>query len=219
MAFSDLGWIQKVQGNCFSAHLHEAVKVNQIRKNAYSDLTDKATRLLSNRLITLDRLGTLIAPSLDAKSQTILGPHGVPLLCEVIPSMLPVLDRPMSFKNKINLSEFMPFSASSANKLVHLAIRKGGLKQALLELKRQEKILESNQRFNCLSRQFIQSMIRFVEVAEEVSTQKSNDLAQKVLNLTLLQLRILVQLDRQAAPFQAAGIPVLCSENPTLPQL
>lgn len=218
MASSDLRWIESVQGNCFTAHLHEAVKVNQARKKIYSALTYKKTEPLSNWLINLDRLGTSIAPKFDARSQLILGPNGVPLLCEVIPSIIPVLERPLFFKNQINLSEFVPFSASMASKLVHRALRKGGLKLALVELKHQEKILETNNRFNCLARQFIQSMIRLAEVTIKVSTQESERLARDVLNITLLQMRILVQLDREAAPFQAAGIPILCAENPVLPQ-
>jgi hypothetical protein len=219
MASSDLRWIASVQGNCFTAHLHEAVKVNQARKKVYSALTAKKTQTLSNGLIILDRLGTLIAPSFDSRSQLILGPNRVPLLCEVIPSILPVLDRPLILKNQINLTEFVPFSASRANKLVHRAFRKGGLELALVELKHQEKILVTNKRFNCLARQFIQSMIRLAEVTIKVSTQESERLARDVLNMTLLQMRILVQLDREAAPFQAAGIPILCAENPSLPQL
>lgn len=218
-ASNDSEWINRVEGNCFTEHLREAIEVNRTRKILYSTLTNGKSKSISNQLIALDRIGVFFAPHFDARSRLISGPHGVPLLCEVIPTIMPVLDQTIVVRKKGDILSFRPFSASLASQKIWKAFHTAGLPRMLSELYLLEAELAENSRFNCLARQFIRSMRRLLEVTQGSSSDDARELALDVIQLTLLQLRLLVQIDRQAAPLQAEGIPILCAENPELPRL
>jgi len=168
--------------------------VNRRRKIFYSALTNGESKSISNQLIALDRIGVFFAPRFDVRSQAISGPHGVPLLCEVIPSILPVLDQSIVIGAKVDVSTFKPFSANRASRKIWKALHVGGLSQMLVELRLLDAELTENLRFNCLARQFIRSMRRLIEVTLNNTSDVAIDLALDVMQLTLLQLRILVRI-------------------------
>lgn len=211
-------WASQNNGRCFERHLKEAIHVNRLRAADYSKLTGGRSERISKLLVFLDRTGLPFGKYFDLRAREIPGSSGVSLVCEVIPSMLPVLEKPLSTDSPIDLKRFRPFSVRLANREIRAAYKQGGLAATRAVLSAKISELNQEPRFNCLSRQFITSMDRLVEVSARAPNRgEAEKLGWELMKATLLQLRMLTQLDRMAAPIQAAGIPMLCAENPKLP--
>ncbi|MCM0606927.1 MAG: hypothetical protein KA715_12625 [Xanthomonadaceae bacterium] len=213
----DNQWINKHSGNCFTQHLREAMLVNETRGKTYSKLTHGKTNSISKELIFLDWIGTFASPYFDSRSKKTLSKNDLPLLCEVIPPFLPVLQQEIKLNAPIDLSEYRSFSVEKISRAIYSAHREGQLKKAQLEIQKIISDINQNTRFNCLTRQFLTSMDLLINVAHDSPSQGAQDLAWDSIRASLYQLRLLSQIDRSAAPFQAQGIPIICAEIPELP--
>jgi len=211
-------WAMQNNGRCFERHLKEAIHVNRVRAQEYSKLTHGRSERISKLLIFLDRTGLPFGKYFDLRAREIPGSSGVSLVCEVIPSVLPVLEKPLASESPTDLKRYRPFSVRMANREIRAAYKQGGLPATRAVLATQLTELNQEPKFNCLARQFISSMDRLVEASARAPNRAAADrLAWELMKATLLQLRMLTQLDRMAAEFQAAGIPILCGEIPKIP--
>ncbi len=211
-------WATQNNGRCFERHLREAIHVNRLRAQEYSKLTQGRSERISKLLIYLDQTGLPSGKYFDLRAREIPGSSGVSLVCEVIPSVLPVLEKPLTKDSPIDVKRYRSFSVRMANREIRAAYKQGGLNatRAVLATKLAE--LNQEPRFNCLARQFLTSMDRLAEVSARAPNRAAADqLAWELMKATLLQLRMLTQLDLMAAEFQAAGIPILCGEIPKIP--
>lgn len=216
-AHPDRAWISSHHGNCLTSHLREAVQVNSTRGKLYSRLTRGKTAPITEDLIFLDRMGIVLGQYFDSRSRKTLSHQGLPLLCEVIPPMLPVLKNPLQLQSSLPLSQFVPFDVASASQSIHRAHQDSGLTHVQHVIQKLKSELASEPRFNCLSRQFIHSMDLLIEMARLSPSPEAESLAWDSIRASLIQLRLLAALDRRAAPFQAQGIPMICAEIPALP--
>ncbi len=211
-------WIVENDGKCYTTHLKEAIKVNKVRGEVYSKLTNGESRKISEKLIAMDYLGLLFSAKLDTQSKNLFGIHGFPLVCEVIPSMLKVLDNPLMIGKSVSIYDYKKFPATIASREISQAFYKNGLGEAHLVIKKYHQQLKTGLQFNCLARQFIRSMDLAIEINAESPTIKSNELTWNVVKKSLLILPMLSSLDHSAVSMQVKGIPILCAEIPELPQ-
>lgn len=216
-AAPDLEWISSHHQNCLTQHLNEAVQVNRTRSKFYARLSKGRTNSVFNKLIFLDQTGLIFSPYFDHLSKKTLSKNGLPLLCEVIPSMLPTLGRPVIIESPIPVDHFIPISISKLTSDISKTDHSQSLNPAQVVIKKVINELEREPRFNCLTRQFVRSMDLLIDVAKESTSENANRFAWQAIQASLLELKFLVKIDQEAAPFQAEGIPIVCNEIPELP--
>jgi hypothetical protein len=103
-----------------------------------------------------------------------------------------------------------------AYKKVKLAYKTGGLAGVKRIITQEISTLGAPQ-YNCMSRHFLKSMKRLIELAHADGRSQTEAFAWKLTHQTLLELRILTLLDGMAAPIQAQGLGIICNEIPEIP--
>ena len=205
----------------FEQHLRDALALNQKRAPRYAALSQGASIPISRKLILAERLLLPVAWAFDRWAHP-YHEAGIPLLTDVFESM----DRVPPFVASQAGSSEKPRLRTSAKRLrgaVQRAWRTEGFAGASRVLDRARLALAAQPCFNCMVRHLAESALRVANVAEQYTerAQEAGLPSPRLLYSLLLRMHLwgfglAAWLDDGAAPLQAAGLPILCQDVPTI---
>jgi hypothetical protein len=220
-----LGWagLRDMQP-CLSQHIREAMDLNQVRKPLYSKLSNGKSKIVSDKLIWMERKLIVAVPFADAWAAPYQA-AGIPILCQ----------------DFVSMSETPKFLARNPDgkDSLHNYRRPDveGIKDRLLELYKakaymllahfadtQIKELDQKPRYNCMVKHILESIRRMaaltpVHAAKSKALNKvsSEYLSRIVLRSHILLLEDSAEIDAAAAPLQAEALPIVCRDVPYIP--
>nr|BFD68228.1 hypothetical protein HAGR004_32500 [Bdellovibrio sp. HAGR004] len=209
---------------CLSEHIREAMDLNQERKSLYARLSNGKSKIVSDKLIWMERKLVVAVPFADAWAAPYQA-AGIPILCQ----------------DFISMSETPKFQARhpDGKDSLHNYRRPDveGIKDRLLELYKakaygtlahfadaQIKELDQKPRYNCMVKHILESIRRMaaltpVHAAKSKALNKvsSEYLSRIVLRSHILLLQESAEIDAAAAPLQADALPIVCQDVPYIP--
>lgn len=209
--------------NCFQQHLKDAIALNTERKPLYSALTAGASEKLSDQLVQSEQLGLSLAKGVDQKAVP-FQQVGVGIVCDDFVSMSLVPE----FKDTFDtppppLSEYEKVDGAVLKASLKSAYDSGGFAQLATELQKQSATLAATPSYNCMTRHLLDSLLRIATYAPVHDVQATQaglastlPLSEEMFNLHLLTIEQAAQLDADAAPIQASGVPFLCQDVPPI---
>lgn len=209
-------WAVAHDGHCFQQHMKEATEANRIRGKWYAKLSDGGTESVSSRLVLYDRLGLLITPLVDLYANPFRSRSGVSILCEILPSMK-LESAEVNLLPPIELSRFRKLPVKTLIPELKRSLRNEDWKSIIAIAEYYQPGDSAESRFNCIGLHFLRTMKRLAEVVPEHSEPEVGNLAKALIRGSILMLREVSKIDEAAAPFQAAGLPILCAEIPGVP--
>lgn len=211
--------------NCFRKHIVDAIKLNEKRLPLYAKLTNGESLKISKRLIRLEkqmRIPVFFYDRIARKYHKV----GIPFLCLDLIDMAETPEFSETFSDGPKpLSEFKIFPAKKAVKEYKKALKHtDGLQRLIKLLEKDLHQLEEIPNFNCLSRHFIESLLRSSRLAIDYDKYaKTNNLKSPMkASLSYIKFHFLgfaraAKIDALAAPIQAKNIPILCNDVPAIP--
>lgn len=210
--------------NCLSQHLAEAIELNKERREIYSQMTDGKSKKVSNQLIRYEQFiyGVLPMTGIENAAEK-LQTEGIPFLCDDFHATANPNSPTLQTKNP-DLKTFQSLDHKKAKKLLDAQIESKNLNgvydQAVLLIDS----IKGEMRFNCMVRHVLESIARVAKqglIYDQMASEKNlsikpSELTLKVLKYETKALWGSVQLDQKAAPFQAAGVPILCHDLPVV---
>ena len=205
---------------CFSDHIKQSIKINQRSSKIYAQLTNGASHGIFKKLIAGEKASLKIASTIDKKA-TSYHEKDIDLFCQEFvdmhPSEIGLIKNHSINEEPLKLGSFSFFS--QINKAIktrdEMKIRQRTL-EALKELNQSPK-------YHCFARHIIESIYRFafyMPIRKKQSLEKGmkdpTNLMIKVIKLQLLALPFAHHIDKQSAPIQKDGVPILCQELPNL---
>lgn len=206
---------------CFAHHVKESIVINSVRKPIYSYLTNGESDKIFNFLIGAERISLIPASYYDWRAKK-YQENGVPLFCYEFKSMNSTPDFDPD-RRVIPKETFEPFDWKSVERNLKLAVDR----RSVIEVKRVTmkaiRDLEAYPSYYFMLRHMLESVYRFAyflpmqeEAALAAGLKSPRDLTFGMIKLHLLSLVSSYQVDQWSAPIQKEGIPILCSELPTL---
>jgi hypothetical protein len=207
--------------HCVSTHIREAITLNTERKPLYAKVSSNRSAAISTELMTMEwsMLASLPLIELPARAYQ---KKGIPILClDVVsmsetPAFVERLDKPTS--------PFVPFDGLALSKSLmttRLQYDERKLEEQLVAALAE---LETNRRFNCLARHFVESILRSVRLlpryramSREQGLAEPNTILGTYINSQIASLAVASGIDHHAAPLQSEGIPILCNDVPPIP--
>jgi hypothetical protein len=209
---------------CLSAHLEEAMVLNRERRPIYSALSNGGTEHISNLLIQYEQWVWRFLPITGIESAVKkFHQADIPILCadfESTPNPHPATLQ----SNRPQISDFQPLGWKKAKKALLQSMRQGDFPATYTQALELIKSIDREPRFNCMSRHALESIARisllapgYEKSATEMGlTSSPQTISKRLLMLLLKALWGAENLDRQAAPFQVQGIPILCHDLPMI---
>lgn len=209
---------------CLSDHIKEAMILNKERKSLYAEITNKQSLKVSRSLISLERQMLFFTYPLDllAKKYQRLG---MPIFCRDIISMEETPEFTSQYEQGApDILDYKKVSAKKIRNDFKRAFRNNNYDELIKVSSQWLHKLEKEPRFNCLTRHFIETIIRSSKLAKEyILFAKSTNLRDpsKLMNSYLRSVFVSflysVSIDEKASPIQAAGIPIICNDVPFVP--
>lgn len=210
------------RAGCFEDHVREAIALNTSRLPVYAAMSGGATTGLSERLIALEKGTLLVARGFDSSAE----PYqraGIDVMCAEFVSMagagapvaVPPAEVPTGLDAALERVERDPRLADTDD----LAAVEAAAEELLTGL-------AADPRFGCMTRHLLESVRRAAglaprhEAAARAAGFRFRSPARISRSFVVLQIEALplgVALDREAAPLQARGIPILCADLPPVP--
>lgn len=209
---------------CLSEHISEAMELNKQRKPLYLKLSGGRSKIVSDKLIWMERKLSVAVPFADAWAAPYQA-AGIPILCQDFISMSETpkfqAQNPEGTDSLHNYRR--PDIAAIKSRLLELYKAKSYLPLAHFA-DQQITDLEQKPRYNCMVRHLLES-IRRMAALTPVHAQKSrakNKVSSEFLSRTVLRSHIMLleesaEIDRVAAPLQAEGLPIVCQDVPYIP--
>lgn len=198
---------------CLSKHLEDSIVINEQRKPLYAMLSNQRSVVVSERLLQFERdllplteLSDVLAWPFQKWGQQKVWCDDVVDMSET-PHMqsAPNPDRP-------KIENFLVYDLVALQKRLSKALRTDGFagleKQALEDLE----FLSTEPRYHCMTRHFLESIIRFVRKAEG-STKWLTYLS---VLAQIRQLEVTFAIDQLAMPIQTEGVEIICRDVPAL---
>lgn len=208
--------------DCFQRHLREAIHLNERRAPIYADWSDGEAEPVSRRLIRSERRAILAARLVDRRARR-FQEAGIPVGCVefISMSMTPVLPRaPLTPPAEPYAPGPDPDSLASA--LVE-AYGTGGFASLHDTAGRVLEAIEERPYYHCMVRHLVESLQRVAAVAPSHAAAARAEglpstvpLSELLVRLHLAGLPEAARLDRDAAPLQQTGIPILCRDVPPI---
>jgi hypothetical protein len=196
-------------------HVQEALTLNQERQPHYSAITGGKSIPVSKALIQFEK--TLITQSRFA--DFIARPYqwaGIPIACVEYISMSETPQfRTHYLEGPPNLMDFRPAKAEVLVNLLKAEVKHKNFELAETIADLQIGEIEKEPRFNCLIRHLLESMRRVAGFARQHAA--GSFISKQLLKGHLKALETASQIDRIAAPIQAAGVPIVCQDVPFIP--
>lgn len=208
---------------CTVIHVKEAMELNRQRRSQYRADGNRGAARILNQLILLEKVMLPFSASLD-RSVIKLQNAGVPMWCEDLVSMTTV----PTYQTQVSKPqyEFAPLEKAIRKKLKKQMknfdfVSRDELYELIATIIHQEL---HDTHYNCLMRHFLEAAARSLKLSQkhyEQAPQELRPMVAKALEKLIRQLaRSLVFaaiIDKNAAPYQAQGVPVLCQEMPPVP--
>jgi hypothetical protein len=207
---------------CLSDHIYEALTLNQERMPLYSELSQGRSKVVSDRLISMERKLSLKTPLADAVAVP-FQLAGVRILCDDLIDMAKVPNFKAS-NGKDSLENFRAPNISEIHSRLKELYRNQDMAGVFAYTDHLVEEELNVPRYNCLVRHMLES-IRRVAALAPIHNQK----ALEKLNTSSLFLSwgaikthigLLVEsaeIDKLAAPLQADGLPIICQDVPFIP--
>lgn len=197
---------------CLSKHLEDSIVINEHRKPLYASMSNNRSIVVSDRLLQFERD---LLP-LTELSDILAWPFqklGQKVWCDDVVDMSEaprIQTAPSTEKPKVE--NFLVYDLSALQNRLAKALRTNGFtgleNQALADLKD----LSIEPRYHCMTRHFLESIIRFVQKSETPTKWLSylSVLAQ------IRQLEVTFEIDQLAMQVQTDGIEIICRDVPAL---
>jgi hypothetical protein len=213
---------------CFYNHLTEAIKVNQSRKEFYSEKTNKESEKISNMLINNERLAAPLALVIDLLAQQYIN-AGIPVVCGDFVSMekiLPPTTIPTRNESATNsdFNELKLLLSDTKNKMysdTKLNNFEGVSSQAYVLLGK-IKVLENKTSSDfCMSKHVVESIgfgALHANSYSELTSGKINWLEKLFLNTSISGLsNSIVDIDIEAQKIHTKNVGIICNDVPHIP--
>lgn len=209
----------------FTAHMREAIALNQERLPLYAQLTNGVSLPISRRLIRAEQLAIPIALWFDRAAMPYEA-RGIPLLSDAFVSM----ERAPAFAASPPLPPapprlLAPREAWQLGRSVTRAYRQRGWGEAALVLDAALDAMADAPCYACMVRHLLESALRVALLAPHHAAQAEQHglrgtagLSWRLVWLHLMALSQAAALDQQAAPLQARGVPIVCQDVPRVPR-
>lgn len=218
------------QERCFATHIKEAIEINKERKEKYRHLYGDGPAKVMSRLILFEKLILLSAHWYDLRARK-YHRHDIPVLCH---DLVPMELTPEFSSAKVPAATKLPeidFQKLKDELKKNLKRSRPNLAQADKLLVEALKTLKEEPRAYCLSRHFLESMLRgvrliphyekhFSKLENSGETQIQIRPARLILgflNTHLIGFGEMERIDRKAFTYQRQGIPLLCQDVPHIP--
>ncbi|WP_413290310.1 hypothetical protein [Bdellovibrio sp. HCB337] len=207
-------------------HVHEAMILNEARKPLYAELTDGRSLAISEALISYEKDLLLKSRIADITARPFQW-AGVPIVCEDYISINATPQFKAHYPSGAPLLQnFVSVKVGDYVKVLEPSIKAGDFKRVEKISHQAVEELSQEPRLNCMVRHFLESIRRVAGLAEK-HDQKSRAvlgvgtkfLSKKMLIVHLDELQFAADLDKMAAPLQAAGVPILCQDVPAIPRI
>ncbi len=208
---------------CFERHLKDAIQINSARAPIYSSASGGASLSISKKLVFFERHSISVARLLQAHAKK-FQEKGIPVLCDDFVSMEQAPEIPVGGKTStLPQDRFVNRPVVSlTSELLAASLRRDN--EALVEVATREiDELKAQPSYHCLRRHFLESIARaarlvsvYTQMAREAEMSSPEGISRMFINAQILSLGYASNLDRQAAPVQEQGVPVLCADVPTI---
>jgi hypothetical protein len=171
-----------------------------------------------------ERLGLPLARLFDFRAKSFQS-RGIGIMCEEFVSMDLAPEFSREPLPKISVPDIVSsYKPNQIREEAYKALADEGLQGMEQVIEREINLLSSTPRFMCLTRHIYESTLRAIRLApvhEQKAAALKMESTQKLsLDFIKLQWSTLAQfheLDIEAAPIQADGIPILCNDVPPIP--
>lgn len=208
--------------DCFQRHLREAIQLNEDRAPIYSAWSDGASEPISRDLIRAERRALAVAWWIDRRARRFQD-AGVPIVCAdfVSMSLTPPLEaaRPDPPSRAARAG---PDPESLEAALVD-AYGVGGFPAVAAAADSALDRIADSPEYHCMVRHLVESIERVARLAprhaaaaEARGLPTTIPLSELLLRLHLYSLEDGTALDRDAAPLQQVGIPIICRDVPPI---
>ena len=210
--------------NCFTRHLSEAISLNQARKPLYSELSQKESEAISNKLIFFERLAYLPAKWIDWQAKP-YQQAGIGIACD---EFMPMKAAP-ALRNAI-LSFGVPnavlhkVDTSVINQQIRKSYKENGFEGVSHFVKGTLDDLNQKSPYGCMLKHILASILRTANLApkHEAAAQVAKLPSPRFLSWNLIRLHLFTlssgaKLDDEAFPLHVKGIPIICQDVPEIP--
>lgn len=210
---------------CFRAHLREAIAVNEERRELYAQLSNGASRAISDRLILSERGMQALALPLDTGA-LLFQRKGIGIMCDEFVSM----ELASPFRGQLPapaaapalLDRWSPWDESWALRQAYL---RGGFEAVSRRLEDQLAKLAPHPSYLCMTRHVLESTLRAANLAPKhiaASRAAGQLFSPRALSVAFIEAHLdalffAKDLDQRAAPLQARGIAIICDDVPPIP--
>ena len=205
---------------CFSDHIKQSININQRNSKIYAKLTNGASHSIFKKLITGEKASLKIASSIDKKAAS-YHEKNIDLFCQEFldmhPSDISRIKKHSIKEDPLKLEYFSFFSQ------INRAIKSRDERKIRQKTLEALKELNQSPKYHCFARHLIESIYRFafyMPIRKKQSLEKGmkdpTKLMIRVMKLQLLALPFAHHIDKQSAPIQKKGVPILCQELPKL---
>lgn len=218
------------QERCFATHIKEAIEINKERREKYRHLYGDGPAKVMSRLIMFEKLILISANWYDLRARK-YHRHDIPILCH---DLVPMDLTPEFSFTKVPAAIKLPeidFQKLKKELKKNLKRSNPNLEKADRLLVDALNVLKEEPRAFCLSRHFLESMLRAVRLIphyeKHFSKLNMNDdleinirperLSLGFLNTHLIGFGEMERIDRKAFIYQRQGIPLLCQDVPHIP--
>jgi hypothetical protein len=212
---------EEPQKHCVSHHLREAIALNSERLEKYFAVSGGMSLPVSLRLISIERAILLVVPALEIPAK-FYQKRGVPVLClDMVP-----MDNAPPFVERVStpLEPYSPKSGQELQDKLTQLYGQGNLNplEELLEAELAD--LQATPSYHCLTRHLLESILRsarlepvYERMSRDRGLPKPNFISTTFIRAQIHQLKKAAEIDDQAAPLQAKGIPIICNDVPPIP--
>lgn len=206
-----------------SRHLEEAIALNTERRPLYGE-QDWRAYIVSTLLIWSEKWSLkFIAPKFDQAAR-VYQEHGIALLCDEFIEMSKAPQFVARTQNPPEIETYQPPNVKAVVSALRLAIESRSLNELQDASGFHLHLLESEPRFNCMTRHLLESVHRaahlgpvHIQKAKEMGLPSPEDLIWDFITEHLNGIQYGVWTEKLAAQIQAKGIPIVCHDVPAIP--
>jgi hypothetical protein len=209
--------------DCFQRHLEEAIELNEHRRSIYAEWTDGASEDISRRLIASERQGLFAAWYVDRRARRYQA-AGIPVVCA---EFIPMSHTPPLEAGPAPPPDFPPPAGPDPDAIiarVQRAYGSGGFAAVFDAAIDELESLEGLPTYHCMVHHLLESLARTAALAplheraaETAGLPSPVPLSELLIRMHLAILHESAGLDRDAAPRQAQGVPIICRDVPPVP--
>ena len=217
-----LVWASVGRAEDLGTHLRAAIRLNRERRPIYAQATDGASRRISRQLIWSERWALVLSGLVDIPAHRYQR-AGVPLLERELVSMS--LAPPLVLPDPAPplLSDYTPLPTEALVRDLSAAVSSGDLERVAASARLWLAEGADAPAQGCLTRHLLESVVAIaalgpahVEASAAAGLRDPQPLLERLLRQHIRLLPRAALLDIQAAPLQAAGVPLLCQDVPPI---